>query len=112
MENTAEKMEYRNTAATVTRSSSLADRVKKALEAKGETIASLAAEINYSRPTLSRYLSGKYDSNALDLELKLRGWLARQKVEQDAQKAQAGRPKFFESRDAKAVLGEIGRAHV
>ncbi len=108
MESTAAKMEYKNTAAAAaySRSESLAERVKKALEASGGTIASLAAELNYSRPTLSRYLSGKYDSNALDLELKLREWLARQPVELEAQNQdKARRPKFFESRDAKAVLG-------
>lgn len=108
MESTAAKMEYTSNAAAAayTRSGSLADRVKKALEASGGSVASLAEEIGYARPTLSQYLSGKYSSNAKEIELRLRGWLAEQKVEREAQQAdKLERPKFYESRDAKAILG-------
>ena len=89
---------------------SLADRVKRTLEAKGGTIASLAGAISYSRPTVSRYLNGKYDSDATDLEARLVEWLNQQEGDGPAAAPapaprRAQRPRFFESRDAKAVLG-------
>lgn len=89
---------------------SLADRVKRTLEAKGGTIASLAGAISYSRPTVSRYLNGKYDSDATDLEARLVEWLNQQEGDSPAAEPasaprRAQRPRFFESRDAKAVLG-------
>ena len=89
---------------------SLADRVKRTLEAKGGTIASLAGAISYSRPTVSRYLNGKYDSDATDLEARLVEWLNQQEGDGPAAEPapaprRAQRPRFFESRDAKAVLG-------
>lgn len=48
-------------AATYTNSKSLAEQINDYLAATKTSIATLASEIpGYSRPTISRYLSGKY----------------------------------------------------
>ncbi|MEG1594678.1 MAG: ATPase, partial [Oscillibacter sp.] len=57
-----------NAAAT---GSTLTERVKQYLDTGGIPIATLAREIEYSRTTVSRYLCGKYDSDATDLERRL-----------------------------------------
>jgi len=96
--------------ATYTESKSLAEKVKNHLEATGTSIAALASAINYSRTTVSRYLGGKYDSDTKDIELRLAEYLAKHTGEEitlpgASRPTQAKRPRFFESRDAKAVLG-------
>lgn len=96
--------------ATYTESKSLAEKVKNHLEATGTSIAALASAINYSRTTVSRYLGGKYDSDTKDIELRLAEYLAKHTGEEitlpgASKPTQAKRPRFFESRDAKAVLG-------
>lgn len=96
--------------ATYTESKSLAEKVKNHLEATGTSIAALASTINYSRTTVSRYLGGKYDSDTKDIELRLAEYLAKHTGEEitlpgASRPTQAKRPRFFESRDAKAVLG-------
>lgn len=98
------------TTATYTDSKSLAEKVKAHLEATGTSIAALASAINYSRTTVSRYLGGKYDSDTKDIELRLAEYLARHTGEEitlpgASKPTQSKRPRFFESRDAKAVLG-------
>ena len=82
---------------------SLADRVKRTLEAKGGTIASLAGAISYSRPTVSRYLKGKYQVDASGGHIQQEGDGPAAAPAPAPRRAQ--RPRFFESRDAKAVLG-------
>lgn len=89
----------------------LADRVNAYLDATHGSIASLAKEISYSRTATSRYLSGKYESAATGIEEKLEAWLKEHagdgKVLHIAppQTGGANRPEFFESRDAKNILG-------
>jgi len=41
----------------------IAERVNNYIAATKGSIAGIAREINYSRTTISRYLSGKYDSD-------------------------------------------------
>lgn len=92
----------------------LAERVQKhILDTKG-SIANVASSINYSRTTVSRYLAGKYDSDASDLEEKLRAYLEANGVQQEEillpgdkpEERKSGRtPSFYESRDAKNVIG-------
>lgn len=93
-------------------SKSLAEKINDQLAATKSSIAALAKEVNYSRTAVSRYLSGKYDSNANGLEAKLAEWLAQHTGEAVDIPEQTGgaarsaaRPQFFESRDATAVLG-------
>lgn len=88
----------------------IAGRVNAYITHTGTSIAALAKAVNYSRPTVSRYLAGKYDSDATELEARLAEYLNENSGEminfpstQEAVISQ--RPKFFESRDAKAVLG-------
>lgn len=97
---------------TYTEAQSLAQKVNAHILATHGSIANVAKEIGYSRTTVSRYLSGKYDSDATDLENKLAAYLKSQTGETvDVPAAQiAGvktgtTPVFYESRDAKAVLG-------
>lgn len=95
--------------AVYTNNKSLVAKVNEHLAATKTSIATLAREITYSRTTVSRYLSGKYDSDPTDIEARLTNYLAQQtgeKVELPAPDAKTGhRPRFFESRDAKAILG-------
>ncbi|MDR2024050.1 MAG: AAA family ATPase [Hungatella sp.] len=88
----------------------IAGRVNAYITKTGTSIAALAKAVNYSRPTLSRYLSGKYDSDATELESRLAEYLQENTGEMInfpslQEKTVAQRPKFFESRDAKAILG-------
>lgn len=99
------------TANTVyTNSKTLAEKLNGHLAATKTSIAALAKEVNYSRTAVSRFLSGKYDSNTNGLEAKLTEYLVQNTGEETEvpasfkQKA-ATRPRFFESRDATAVLG-------
>jgi DNA transposition AAA+ family ATPase len=95
-------------AATYTGSMNIAMKINTHLIATGKSIALLAREINYSRTTVSRYLSGKYDSDTTDIEARLTEYLARhtgEKATISAASKPVKRPRFFESRDAKAILG-------
>ncbi len=98
---------------TYTEAQSLAEKVNSYILANHGSIANVAKEIGYSRTTVSRYLAGKYDSDPTDLERKLAEYLTRQTGEAvevpevlQATGAKTGTtPVFYESRDAKAVLG-------
>lgn len=88
----------------------IAGRVNAYITRTGTSIAALAKAVNYSRPTVSRYLAGKYDSDATELEARLVEYLNENSGEMinfpsTQEAAISQRPKFFESRDAKAVLG-------
>lgn len=102
MEATAERTTY-------TEVRSLSDQVKEYMSRTGMSIAALSKEISYSRPTISRYLAGKYDSDPTELERCLSEFLARHTGEVVTlpvpEKKSGDRPRFFESRDAKAALG-------
>lgn len=87
----------------------LAEKINDHLAATKISIAALAKEVSYSRTAVSRYLSGKYESNANGLEAVLAEWYAQHTWEavtfpEPNEKART-RPPFFESRDATAVLG-------
>jgi hypothetical protein len=90
----------------------LAQRVNEYLEANKKTKAELANELNYSRTTISRYLCGKYDSDASELEARLEEYL-RNKTGDIKETAAAPsnvirlekKKGFFESRDSKNVIG-------
>ena len=97
-------------AATYTSNKSLAEQINDYLATTKTSIATLASEIpGYSRPTISRYLSGKYEGDITTIEKLLADWLARrtgEAVELPEPGRKTGRkPTFFESRDAKAVIG-------
>lgn len=95
--------------ATYTENKSLAEKVNEYLAATGTSIATLAREISYSRTAVSRYLGGKYDSDVTGIEGRLAEFLSAHTGEKialpDGKAQKAKRPRFFESRDAKAVLG-------
>jgi hypothetical protein len=95
--------------ATYTENKSLAEKVNEYLTATGTSIATLAREISYSRTAVSRYLGGKYDSDVTGIEGRLAEFLSAHTGEKialpDGKAQKAKRPRFFESRDAKAVLG-------
>lgn len=89
---------------------SLAEKINDHLALTKQSIAGLAKDVNYSRTAVSRYLSGKYDSNATGLEEKLAEWYAQStgdavKMPEGAKGRTPRRPQFLESRDATAVLG-------
>ncbi len=98
---------------TYTEAQSLAQKINNYILTNRSSIANVAKLIGYSRTTISRYLSGKYDSDPTDLENKLAEFLAHEtgeavEVSAPAQElgAKTGQtPVFYESRDAKAVLG-------
>ena len=98
---------------TYTEAQSLAQKINNYILANRSSIANVAKSIGYSRTTVSRYLAGKYDSDPTDLENKLAEFLAHEtgeavEVSAPAQEpgAKTGQtPVFYESRDAKAVLG-------
>ena len=48
--------------------SPLAQRVNNYIQTQHSSIAAVAKDIGYSRTTVSRYLTGKYDSNPNDLD--------------------------------------------
>lgn len=94
--------------ANYTENRSLAERINEHLALNGKSIALLAREINYSRTTVSRYLSGKYESDASEIEAKLSDYLSKctgETVQFPIVDKTAKRLQFFESRDAKAILG-------
>ncbi len=98
---------------TYTEAQSLAQKINNYILTNRSSIANVAKAIGYSRTTVSRYLAGKYDSDPTDLENKLAEFLAHEtgeavEVSAPAQEpgAKTGQtPVFYESRDAKAVLG-------
>lgn len=91
----------------------LAEKTNEYLKEEGLTIQGLANDIKYSRSTLSRYLSGKYQSDATELEAKLKEVIAEwEGVEEVAVTAEEERPtlitkrnEFFGSKDAKSIIG-------
>lgn len=97
---------------TYTEGQSLAERVRALIKADKASIAGIAEEVGYSRPAISRYLAGKYNSDPTGIEDRLAAFLARQ-TEEEAElppplepgRKGGQRPRFYESRDAKAVLG-------
>lgn len=96
---------------TYTSEKTIAQRVNEYINANKTTIAEVARAINYSRPTISRYLSGKYDADTTDIELKLTSFLSEKTGElielpaREPGKKAGQKPRFFESRDARNVLG-------
>lgn len=94
--------------AIYTEHSSLAGKINTHLAATRTSIADLAREINYSRTTVSRYLGGKYDSDTTDIEARLSEYLAKhtgEAVQFPIRNKLVSKPNFYESRDAKAILG-------
>lgn len=94
----------------------LADKVNDFIKSNGKTITELASIINYSRSTVSRYLAGKYDSDATELESKLSAFLSEMTgAELTASTTEnknvvnfPQRKGFFESRDAQNIIGVCG----
>lgn len=93
----------------------LAERVRTFLTANKMSIEALASDVNYSRPTLSRYLSGKYSSNPTEIEKVLWDYLEehddRQSFDSIAKLQYenviaVSRPTgFFKSIDARNIIG-------
>ena len=97
-------------ATTYTTGKTLAEQINDYLAASKTSIATLASEIpGYSRPTISRYLSGKYEGDIAAIEKLLADWLAGRTGETVALpepgRKTGTKPAFFESRDALKVLG-------
>lgn len=92
---------------------SLIQRVNEYLEENKKTKAELASELNYSRTTISRYLSGKYDSDTSEIEARLEEYLRNKtgEVEGDFRATNGKVIKFtknkcfFENKDASKVIG-------
>ncbi len=91
----------------------LAQRVNEYLTSNKKTKAQLATELNYSRTTISRFLSGKYDSDTTEIEAKLEEYLRNNtdSPESNSNNESTGvrkvtkRKGFFESKDALNVIG-------
>lgn len=104
--------------ATYTREQTLPERVNDILRELKMTKAELALKIQYSRPAVSQYLNGKYNSDATDLEQRLRDFV--QEYERETVQAHSPqvsvcgnsgvpgiRPKieYFESADYMQTVG-------
>lgn len=90
--------------------SGLRERVKALVDSKKSNIAKIAVETGYSRPTISMYLAGTYKGNVAEVEKKIEDYLQAQgwgrTGEQRGQVlAMPTRPVFFESQDARKILG-------
>ena len=87
----------------------LAERLNQYILEQKSSIAAISKEIGYSRTSVSRYLSGKYDACASTMEEKLAEFLAAhtgETVEAPAVVVRSGkRPSFYESKDARSILG-------
>ena len=95
---------------TLTNNKPLAEQINDYLTATRTSIAALAGDIpGYSRPTISRYLSGKYEGDITTIEALLADWLAKRTGEAvsipERPEKTGQKPVFFESRDAVKVLG-------
>ncbi|WP_113673470.1 AAA family ATPase [Vallitalea guaymasensis] len=80
----------------------LIGRANQFIESEGKTITEIGKAINYSRPTVSRYLKGDYKSE--DLEVALKRYLDEQQGLKDV-KDIFQQPQFFESRDSTLTIG-------
>ena len=86
----------------------LAQKVNDYIYSAHSSIAMVAKAICYSRTTVSRYLSGKYDSDPTDIESKLSEFLSRQTGEvvslytpsPETEPIRGITPAFYESSDA------------
>ena len=91
-------------ATTYTTGKTLAEQINDYLAVSKTSIATLASEIpGYSRPTISRYLSGKYEGDISTIEKLLADWLA-QRTGEAVALPEPGRktgrkPVFYESRE-------------
>lgn len=90
----------------------LAELVNQWIKDNNSSIAAVSKGVGYSRPAISRYLAGKYDSDPKELEQRLAAFLEQatgKAVELDGGAEPVVRtgttPTFFESKDARAVLG-------
>lgn len=91
----------------------LVQKVNKYLKENKITKAELANELNYSRTTISRYLSNKYDSDTTEIEARLEEYLRErlgdsEGTEEKSQKEVTRLTKrtgFFENRDSANVIG-------
>lgn len=92
----------------------LAQKVNEYIKENKITIQELANIINYSRTTVSRYLSGKYESDATELEAKLKEFLSGTNTDNDeitedevkhSPSILSKRTEFFGSKDAKSIIG-------
>lgn len=91
---------------------SIAARINRHISLnKKVTIASVASATGYSRPTVSRYLAGKYDADATELEAKLTAYLETLGEAPEAERSPlppgtvGGGRNFYESQDARNILG-------
>jgi hypothetical protein len=90
---------------------SLATKINWYILTRQTNITAIAKAIGYSRVTVSRYLSGKYDSDPTGIEERLAEFLAGQTGKTvelpmpEPGRKNGQKPRFYESRDAKAVLG-------
>lgn len=90
----------------------LAELVNQWIKDNNSSIAAVSKGVGYSRPAISRYLAGKYDSDPKELEQRLTAFLEQatgKTVELEGGAEPVVRtgttPTFFESKDARAVLG-------
>ncbi len=91
-------------------SKTLAQQINEYLTVNKMSIATLASEIpGYSRTTISRYLSGKYDGDITTIESLLANWLAGRTGETvdvpEPISKTGNKPTFFASKDATKILG-------
>ena len=90
----------------------LAELVSQWIKDNNSSIAAVSKGVGYSRPAISRYLAGKYDSDPAELEQRLAAFLEQatgKPVELEngtvPEQRTGTTPAFFESKDARAVLG-------
>lgn len=88
---------------------SIADQMNERLSELKMTKSEAAMRMNYSRPALSQYLNGKYNSDPTEIEKKIVEFLqasgGMEEVPDDAKKGQFKKTEYFESRDYVHTIG-------
>lgn len=98
-------------AATYMTKPDLVKRANEYLKNAGKTITEFANELSYSRTTISRYLSGKYDADTTEIDAKIEVYLRGTSSSENSRTNETSsykvqhKPTFFESRDSASVIG-------
>lgn len=84
----------------------LIDKANEYIRTKGISKEEFAKEINYSRPAVSQFLNGKYESRSGEIRERIANHLNITLDSSSAMKpVEIKKPAFFESRDAANVIG-------
>jgi len=90
----------------ITGDQQLIDKANEYIKAKGISKEEFAKEISYSRPAVSQFLNGKYESKSGDIRERIAAHLnITQNNSSILKPVEIKKPSFFESRDAANIIG-------